>query len=473
MGLIQKICAAIKKEDGRAFLVGGLIRDQIMADLGLIPKEELPPARDFDIEAYQITAEKLRSVLSTFGRVDAVGEAFTVYKLAFGKANERIELDISLPRRESKTGHGHKGFTVTGDPFMTTQEAARRRDFTINAIMCNPLTGEVLDHYKGVEDLKTRTLRVVDPSTFIEDSLRVLRAMQFAARFDFSLAEETKTLCKTIDLTDLPCERIWGEIEKLLLRAKKPSKGWQIGLEIGVVDQLFPELKTLVGCPQEKEWHPEGDVWIHTLQSIDEASKLINDLPKAQKITVMLAVLFHDTGKPSTTKEIDGRIRSLAHEEAGVKPTEKLLDRLNIHTLDGYNVREQVIALVANHLKPGQFYKQKETVTDGAFRRLARKCEMDLLYLVAKADSLGRHATDAPEPNSDAQEWFIKRVSSLGIEKSAPEAILMGRHLLELGIKPGKQMGEIIRTVYELQLDGKVTNLEEATIAAQKLLNPA
>lgn len=471
MGLIQRICAAIEKENGRAFLVGGLVRDQIMVSLGLIPKDNLPPARDFDIEAYQITGENLRTVLSSFGRVDAVGEAFTVYKLGFGRANDRIELDVSLPRRESKTGRGHKGFTVTGDPAMTIEEAARRRDFTINAIMCNPITGEVLDPYNGIEDLKTGTLRVVDPLTFVEDSLRVLRAMQFAARFEFNIAEETKALCKTIDLKDLPCERIWGELEKLLLRAKKPSIGWQVGLEIGVIDQLFPELKALVGCPQEKDWHPEGDVWVHTLQAIDEAFKLIDYLPKAQKITVMLAVLFHDLGKPSTTQEIGGRIRSLAHEEAGVAPTEKMLDRLNIHTIDGYHVREQVIALVANHLKPGQFYKQKETITDGAFRRLARKCEMDLLYLVAKADSLGRHADDAPEPNADAQEWFRERVLTLGVEKSAPEALLLGRHLLELGLKPGRQIGEITRAVYELQLDGKVTNLTEALAEAQKMVN--
>ncbi|MBI4850669.1 MAG: HD domain-containing protein [Acidobacteria bacterium] len=471
MGLIQRICAAIEKENGRAFLVGGLVRDQAMVELNLISKADLAPARDFDIEAYQITAEKLHTLLSSFGRVDTVGEAFTVYKLGFGRGKDRIELDVSLPRRESKTGKGHRGFTVTGDPSMTIEEAARRRDFTINAIMCNPLTGEILDPYQGIEDLKTRSLRVVDPKTFIEDSLRVLRAMQFAARFEFTVTEDTKALCQTIDLKDLPCERILAEIEKLLLRAKKPSIGWQVGLEMGVIDQLFPELKALVGCPQEKDWHPEGDVWVHTLQAIDEATLLINDLPKAQKITVMLAVLFHDLGKPSTTKEIDGRIRSLAHEEAGVKPTEKMLDRLNIHTIDSYHVREQVIALVANHLKPGQFYKQRDTITDGAFRRLARKCEMDLLYLVAKADSLGRHAIDAPEPNAEAQEWFRERVLSLGVEKSAPEALLLGRHLLELGLKPGRQIGEITRAVYELQLDGKVTNLAEAINVAKDFIS--
>ncbi len=469
--LIQNICAAIEKEGGRAFLVGGLIRDQIMLELGLIKAQDLAPARDFDIEAYQISAEDLRKVLSKFGRVNAVGEAFTVYKLGFGYKSERIELDVSLPRRESKTGHGHKGFTVTGDPSMTIEEAARRRDFTINAILAHPITGEVIDPYNGIGDLKAKVLRVVDPTTFIEDSLRVLRAMQFAARFEFSVAEDTKTLCKSIKLDDLPCERIWGEIEKLLLRSRKPSIGWQVGLEMGVIDQLFPELQVLVGCPQEKEWHPEGDVWIHTLQAIDEATLLIDDLPKAQKITVMLAVLCHDLGKPSTTKEIDGRIRSLAHEEAGVAPTEKFLDRLNIHTIDGYHVREQVIALVANHLKPGQFYKQQATVTDGAFRRLARKCELELLYRVAKADSLGRHAIDAPEPDSEAQEWFRARVLELGVENHAPEALLLGRHLLELGLKPGRQIGEITRAVYELQLDGKVTSLEEAIAAAQKLIN--
>jgi tRNA nucleotidyltransferase (CCA-adding enzyme) len=468
---IQKICAAVQREGGRAFLVGGVVRDQVIAELGIALPVEIAAARDFDLEAYHLDAEQLRRVLNGFGRVDAVGEAFTVYKLGFGRGRERMEIDVSLPRRESKTGSGHRGFAVQGDPEMSIEEAARRRDFTINALLWDALSGEVIDPYNGIGDIKARCLRVVDAATFVEDSLRVLRAMQFAARFEFAIDAQTIALCREIALNDLPCERIWGEIEKLLLRSQRPSIGWQAGLELGVIDKLFPELKALIGCPQEPEWHPEGDVWTHTLQCMDEAAKLIGDLDKAQKLTVMLAVLCHDLGKPSTTELINGRIRSLAHEEAGIAPAERFLDRLNIHTIDGYRARDQILALVGNHLKPGQFYKDRARVSDGAFRRLARKCELELLYRVAKADSLGRHADNAPPPDATAQEWFREHALALGVERAAPAPLLLGRHLLELGLKPGPQIGEITRAVYELQLDGKVTDLNAAMAAARLIID--
>ncbi|MBL8151037.1 MAG: hypothetical protein JNN15_14010 [Blastocatellia bacterium] len=468
---IKNICAAVKQEGGRAFLVGGLVRDSILAKLNNNNIDQtVKSARDFDIEVYGIDGQRLKGLITKFGRVNTVGEAFTIYKLAFGRNEERFELDISLPRHESKTGYGHKGFTIVGDPYMSVEAAARRRDFTINAIMYDLLTAEVVDPYHGIDDLKSKLLKVVDPKTFVEDSLRVLRAVVFAARFDFSLASDTINLCRSISLLDLPSERIWGEIEKLLLRATRPSIGLEVALEIGVVDQLFPELKSLIGCPQEPEWHPEGDVWIHTLQAVDEAVKLIVDLTKPKKLAVMLAELCHDFGKPSTTEVVNGRIRSLAHEEAGVAPTERFLNRLGIFTLDGYKLRDQIIALVANHLKPGQFFYAKDRLTDGAFRRLARKCELDLLYRVAKADSLGRHATGHREPDAEAQEWFIERVHQLGVESSAPEPILLGRHLLTLGLSPGPEIGRITKAVYEMQLDGDVQDLEQALSAAKNLL---
>jgi tRNA nucleotidyltransferase (CCA-adding enzyme) len=244
--------------------------------------------------------------------------------------------------------------------------------------------------------------------------------------------------------------------------------------DLRVVDQLFPELKALIDVPQEPEWHPEGDVWIHTLLTVDRARELIDDLPYAKRITVMLAALCHDFGKPATTAFVDGRMRSREHEEAGVAPTEKFLDRLNIHTLDGYDVRAQVIALVRDHLKPGEFYKKRDEVGDGAFRRLARKCELDLLYRVAKADSLGRNADWVAREkwyDAAAQEWFIERARELDVSTQAPAPILLGRHLLEMGMQPGPRVGEITKAVYEMQLDGRVRDLAEGKLAAKKLLS--
>jgi tRNA nucleotidyltransferase (CCA-adding enzyme) len=242
---------------------------------------------------------------------------------------------------------------------------------------------------------------------------------------------------------------------------------------LGAIDQLFHELKALIGVPQDEDWHPEGDCDVHTWLTVDRARELIDDLPYAKQVTVMLAALCHDLGKPATTAFIDGRWRSRGHDTAGLGPTESLLDRLNIHTLDGYNVRSQVLALVHYHLKPGEFYNQREEIGEGAFRRLARKCELELLYRVARADTLGRNAPWVPrEKWYDAvpQEWFIARARELAVEEKAPKHILMGRHLLDMGIKPSPLVGRLIDAVYEMQLDGRVRSLEEAKEAARKLI---
>jgi tRNA nucleotidyltransferase (CCA-adding enzyme) len=357
---------------------------------------------------------------------------------------------------------------------MTFREAAARRDFTINTIMCDPLTSQFIDPFNGREDLRLRIIRAVSVDRFGEDSLRVLRAAQFAARFEFEIEPNTAELCRSIALDDLPAERIWGEIEKLLTRARQPSIGLACLHTLGAIDQLFPEIKALIDVPQDPEWHPEGDVFVHTCLVVDRAGELIEDLVYPKQVTVMVAALCHDFGKPATTEFVDGRLRSREHEEAGVAPTESFLNRLNLHTLDGYDVRAQVIALVRDHLKPGEFYKRRNEVGDGAFRRLARKCELDLLYRVARADSLGRNAEWVPQEKwygAEAQEWFIERARELEVESRAPAALLLGRHLLEMGLSPGTRIGEITRAVYEMQLDGRVRTLDEARAEAERLLS--
>ena len=348
------VARAVHEAGGRALIVGGWVRDRLM---GL-------PSKDIDVEVFGIDGDRLKEILQKFGSVNTVGESFTVYKVA--------DLDVSLPRRESKTGRGHRGFTVSGDPALPLREAARRRDFTVNAIAWDPLTGEHEDPFDGRGDIERRLLRAVDPLTFGDDSLRVLRAIQFAARFEFEIDAGTKALCRTIPLDDLPAERVWGEIEKLLLRARKPSLGFALALELGVIARVFPELEALVGCQQEPEWHPEGDVWVHTLLVIDEARTRIDDLGYPQQVAVMLGAVCHDLGKPPTTAFIDGRIRSIDHEDQGVPPARAFLDRLNVHSMLGYDVRHQVLGMVANHLKPGMFAKAQPPVGDGAYRRLAK-----------------------------------------------------------------------------------------------------
>ncbi len=434
-------------------LVGGCVRDELM---GIVPK-------DWDVEVYGVEPAKLREVLDMTGEVNIVGEAFAVYKIG-------NDLDVSIPRRERKAARGHRGFVVEGDPAMSFEDACSRRDFTINAILHDPLTGEIVDPFYGQADIERKLLRMVSAATFAEDSLRVLRAAQFAARFEFDIEAETVGVCKGIDVTDLPKERIWGEFEKLLLKPRRPSIGLKWLYDLGVVKQIFPEMQSLVGIPQEPEWHPEGNVDVHTLMVVDEARKLIDELDYPRQVAVMLGALAHDFGKPPTTEFVDGRIRSRGHDEAGVEPTLSFLDRLGIFTLDGYDVRNQIVQLVRYHLKPGEYYKAKSPVGDGAFRRLARKVEPDLLYRVAKADSLGRNPEWLPKEKwfgSEAQEWFFEKVRELQVEKKAPEPILMGRHLIELGLTPSPQFKQILDAVYELQLDGKITNLDEAVSEAR------
>ena len=453
---VIQLARAVRDEGGRALLVGGCVRDQL---LGNEPK-------DWDLEIYELEPARVREILDTFGSVNVVGEAFTVYKLAH-------DLDVSLPRRERKSGRGHRGFVIEGDPGMSVAEATRRRDFTINAILQDPLTGELIDPFGGRQDIEARVLRAVAAETFVEDSLRVLRAAQFAARFEFLIEPETVALCRTMDLSDLPAERVWGELEKLLLRSPRPSVGLSWLKDLGAVEKMFPEIQSLIGVPQDPEWHPEGDVFVHTLLAVDRARELIDDLPYARQVTVMLATLAHDFGKPPTTEFLEGRWRSRGHEEAGVAPSTRFLDRINVHTIDGYDVRQQVVALVREHLKPGEFYKKRDEVGEGAFRRLARRCEPDLLYRVAKADSLGRNADWVPREKwygSQAQDWFVQRAKELNVEQRPPDPLLLGRHLMEMGVSPGPRMGEITRAVYEMQLDGRVRTLEDAISEARQLV---
>jgi tRNA nucleotidyltransferase (CCA-adding enzyme) len=445
---VLAIARSVGEAGGRALVAGGWVRDRL---LGV-------EASDVDIEVYGVPAARLRGLLERFGRVDAVGEAFTVFKVA--------GVDIALPRRESKVGRGHRGFEIAGDPDMSVEDACRRRDFTINAILFDPLSEEFLDPFGGRRDLERRVLRMVDEATFPDDSLRVLRAMQFAARFSLTMDGVTKRVCRSIPLDDLPGERILGEFEKLLLLARRPSAGLSLGLELGVIEALIPEMAALVGCPQEPDWHPEGDVWVHTLMVVDEARAVIDDLDRGRSLAMMLGAVCHDFGKPLTTAVVDGRIRSPGHEPEGIAPALAWLDRLNVHVVEGFDVRHQVVGLVAYHLAPGMWHKSGSPVGDGAFRRLAQKVDLELLARLARADCRGRSG----DFDCSAMDWFLERARSLGVEHRPPQPILLGRHLLAMGLAPGPGIGEILKAVYERQLDGAVTDLESALAAARDVI---
>jgi tRNA nucleotidyltransferase (CCA-adding enzyme) len=435
--------------------VGGAPRDAL---LGL-------PATDFDLEVFGLEAEALMAALARFGTVNTVGEAFTVFKVS-GISGLADPLDVSLPRRDSKVGPGHRGIAVEGDPHLSLAEAARRRDFTINALMVDPFTGELIDHHGGLDDLERCTLRAVDEGTFGEDPLRSLRAVQLAARFGLTVEPATARLCASMPLLELPAERVFAELEKLLMKSPRPSEGLRLLHEWELLAAVAPELVSLADTPQDPSWHPEGDVWTHTLLAVDQAAGLRDDLERPRALALMLATLCHDLGKPSTTRPERGRIRSLGHEAAGVEPTLALLDRWKVHSLQGYAVREQVLGLVAHHLKPGLLYEQRQRVSDGAIRRLARKCDPELLYRVARADCLGR----AGDFSVEAMEWFRERVRALEVTDGAPAPLLLGRDILALGVAPGPEVGRVLSAVYEKQLDGVVTTKDEALAEARRIL---
>jgi len=448
----RRIALAVAEAGGRALAVGGFVRDRLRGHA----------AKDLDVEVFGLEQARLAEVLHTLGRVEPVGQAFPVYKLG--------TVDVALPRRESKQGRGHRGFVVEGDPHMPYVEAARRRDFTINAIAWDPLTDAYLDPFNGRADLEARLLRVVDARTFTDDSLRLLRAVQFAARFALRVDTDSATLMRGMRLDDLPAERLWGEVEKLLLVAERPSLGFQVARDLGVIPQIFPEMVPLFDCPQDAEWHPEGDVWTHTLMVIDEARRRNADLTRGPLAVLMLSAVCHDLGKRLTTIHVDGRIKSPGHEAAGVPLATALLDRFGIHTLDGIDVRREVLAITAEHLRPSAFWKARDTVRDGAFRRLAQRVNLEWLTRFSVADCHGRGGTF----DCSFADWFITRARSLGVEHQPPAPLLLGRHVLALGVAPGPAVGRVLATVYEWQLDGRVRTTDEAAeAAAQWLRDPS
>lgn len=440
MQTAQQLAQAIDQQGGTAYFVGGMVRDQLLGR----------DSKDIDIEVFGLTQDQLETILAQFGKVDLVGKSFGVYKIG--------DLDISLPRTERKTGEGHKGFTINADPFMSVQDAMRRRDFTINAIYQNVLTGEIVDHFGGAKDLSNKVLRIVDKVTFVDDSLRVLRAAQFASRFGFRVdVDESLAVMQSIDLSDLPAERVFGELEKLLL-GDYVEHGLEVLDAVGAVKQLFPELDVLRHVEQDAYWHPEGDVWTHTKMVMNVANSIAKDLPKPERLTVMLACLFHDLGKATTTEHVDGRVRAHGHSEAGVPLAEAVLNRLRVHTINGFDVRNNVLQLVDKHLIPAQWHRDAD-IKDSAFRRLSTKVNVKLLAYVSRADVLGRGGDDV---NADCVDYFQSRIDNLDLSENTIKPILQGRHLIELGMTPSKEFGTILAAVFEKQLDGSVTNLEEA-----------
>jgi len=434
---------------GRALVVGGCVRDAILGY----------DAKDVDIEVYGVAPNRLMEILSAGFDLDLVGESFGVIKI------KGLPIDVSIPRRESKKPDGsrHTDFIIRSDPHMSVEEAAGRRDFTINSMAFDILSHELIDPFEGMRDLRGGILRHTSDK-FSEDALRVLRAMQFAARFDFEVAPETVELCRSIPIEGLPAERIFDEWKKLILKGQRPSQGLRFLRDCGWI-RHFPELAALIGCEQDPEWHPEGDVWEHTLHVMDAfAGEKLGD--EWEDLVVGFACLCHDFGKPETTAVEDGRICSREHEAVGVAPTGTFLQRMTNQA----DLLEQVAPLVRDHLKPLVLHKQG--AGKAAIRRLAlRVGRIDRLVRVARADHKGR-----PPKQFDglpAGDWLLEQARLLDVHADTPKPIVLGRHLIELGCVPGPHFGTILEACFEAQLDGKWTTLAEGIEHAREIVDAA
>ena len=437
---VGALAQSVRDAGGRALIVGGFARDEALRRLG-----GAVASQDIDVEVYGLSFEELLPLLHRIGRVDVVGAAFSVAKIS------GTSIDVSIPRRESKVAPGHRGFEVAGDPTMSVRDAMRRRDFTVNALALDPLTGEIIDEHGGTEDLRARVLRATDPVRFGDDALRALRAMQLAARFDMRVEPATAELCRTLDLSELAPERIGEEWTKLLLRAARPAIGLRTGRYLGVVQRLHPELDALVGTPQDPEWHPEGDVWVHTLLAVDAAAAALEgraDLGEDDRLAVMLGTLCHDLGKPATTRHReDGRIISHGHAMAGLEPAGAFLAALRMPG----DVTDMVLKLVLHHLWP----TLTPVFTDRAVRRLARHlvpATIDLLALVAAADHAGRGQSSVDQFARGNE--LRARATELGVLDVVEPPLVMGRHLVELGLAPGPRYARILDFLYDAQEAG-------------------
>jgi tRNA nucleotidyltransferase (CCA-adding enzyme) len=440
---VRGVCERVRAAGGRAWLVGGTVRD---CALGLVPD-------DADLEVFELDPDRLRAVLGADFALDLVGRSFGILKL------KDWPLDVGVPRRERKSGLGHRDFEIHADPHLPLPEAAARRDFTINAVYLDPLTGELDDPWHGLDDLEARRLRHTS-AAFGEDPLRVLRGMQLVSRYELTPEPATVTACRQMTPGELARERLFGEWEKLLTRGGRPSLGLDFLQETGWLG-YYPELAALRGCPQDPRWHPEGDVWTHTRHSLDVfARELSGD--RDEDLVVGFAVLCHDLGKPGSTEIVDGHLRAYGHEGLGAERARNFLGRLT----ESSALIGQVATLVREHMCPGSLHKAG--ASDAAVRRLARRVgRIDRLVRVARADALGR--PPLPADVYPAGEWLLAAARRLDVESGPPSPLVLGRHLIALGLEPGPEFGELLHRCYEAQLAGRFASEAEGIEFAARL----
>ena len=424
--MARTIAEQVALAGGRAFYVGGLVRDHILC------REN----KDVDIEIHGIMPEKLIEILESLGEVTKTGVSFGVFGL------KKYEIDIAMPRKEKAIGRGHRDFEIDVDPFIGFEKAAMRRDFTMNAMMEDVLTGEILDFFGGRDDMKQQLIRHVNDVTYQEDALRVLRAAQFAARFRFEIAEETRELSRSMNLEELAPERIYGELNKALMKAERPSIFFEEMRKMGRLSQWFPEIEALIGVPQSPKYHPEGDVWTHTMMVLDAAAKLRSDAIYPEGF--MMAALTHDLGKAVSTVVEGERVTALGHEKTGIKPARKFLRRISLEN----RMERYVLNMVELHMKPNMLASDLSS-RKATSKMFDRSCCPEDLLILAKADHFGKGNA---EDYSETEAFLQERLSYYRELMSRP--FVQGRDLVEAGLSPGADFGEALAYAHKMRLAG-------------------
>lgn len=414
LSLAKEIAKKAELMGGKTYLVGGFVRDILMN------KEP----NDIDIEIFGIEEQKLQEVLKSVGSLKDITSSFEIYNLTGSN------LDITLPRSSDDTVN----------PFISEKEAAKRRDFTMNTVMKNVLGGEILDFYGGAKDIENKIIRATCDESFSADPLRVFRMADFCARFNFTPDEHTKELAMEVDLSNLKRERVFEELKKALLKSEKPSVFFETLREINGLDVWFPEVKALINIEQNPKWHPEGNVWNHTMLVLNEAVKLKDDAK--EPFNFMLSALFHDLGKAVSTTVKDGKIISRGHDVKGIPLTANAVKRLT----NNKSVLKYTTNMTELHMKPNGYVAQNSSKK--AFDKLfyASVCPEDLL-LLSKADHMGRGGfSDYSET-----EEHLKQALSI-YNKLMSEPYITGKDLVDAGITPDKNFSKLLDFANKLRL---------------------
>ena len=437
--IVFQIARRVSAAGGRAYYVGGFVRDQLMNSANTEKfgnSAENSAINDVDIEIHGIEPDKLKSILGEIGDVLEFGKSFGIFSMA------GYNVDIALPRKDRQTGAGHRELEVEVDPFLPVEKSCRRRDFTINAMMMDVLTGEILDFYGGREDLNAGVIRHVDDRSFPEDPLRVLRAAQFAARFDFTIAPETLELCPTVDLRSLSPQRVEDELRKALVRGKKPSVFFQELRKMNQLEPWFTELSQLIGLQQDPVFHPEGDVWNHTMEVLDRAAVYRNRVE--EPFGFMLLCLTHDFGKILTTEVVKGRIHAYRHEVEGLPLIRDFLDRI----VGEKKIKQYVTKMVPAHMKPNvtAFSRSSVKTTNRMFDSVP--APEDLIWM-AMAD---KPVMAGNTPFSGDLDFLQERLEIYREIMDRPW--ITGRDLIDKGLEPGEDFGKILEHAHKLRLAG-------------------